>query len=342
MDKRRSAAGRVPVVRVGVLLLTLAGSCLTAATLARAGGATPEDGEAMAAGDHRRTFTHDGRTRIYRIHLPPLERRIDPLPVVLAFHGGGTNARLMMRTTDLIAVSDREGFAVVFPEGTGRFRRLLTWNAGRCCAYAQRKGVDDVGAVAALLDDLSRIVPVDPRRVYATGISNGAMMSYRLACELSDRIAAIAPVAGTMNLDRCEPARPVPVVHFHGTADEFCPYGGGVGPRSVSSGGPRLSVEDNMRLWREFNGCTGEPVTARLPDREEDQTTVVRTAWGSCRGDSEVVLYTIEGGGHTWPGAVVAMRGVFGASTRDVSASEVMWDFFRNHPLPEPAAPGAP
>lgn len=286
----------------------------------------------LSPGNHDRSYTFGDRTRTYRIHLPAGALSKGPVPLVLAFHGGGTTAQSMERTTGLNALADLKGFVVVYPNGTGITKTLLTWNAGACCAYATRKKVDDVGAVGALLDDLARVIPYDTNRVYATGMSNGAMMVYRLACEMSDRIAAIAPVAGTMITSRCAPKRPVPVMHFHGTADQNVQYTGGVGPYSITKVAFQ-SVDDTINKWRAINGCSDKAVKVRLADRDQGQTHVDRKVWNSCRQHSEVVLYTVTNGGHTWPGNPIRKWGKFGLVTQDVNANEAMWDFFSRHPL---------
>ena len=153
----------------------------------------------LAPGDHTRTLEHDGRTRSYLVHVPPKYDPKRPTPVVLAFHGGGQQRlEQMVRFCGLNEKADKEGFIAVYPNGTGRLEQMLTWNGGNCCGYAMWNNVDDVGFTRALLDDLAKVANVDAKRVFATGISNGGIMCYRLASELSDRIAAIAPVSGTM------------------------------------------------------------------------------------------------------------------------------------------------
>jgi polyhydroxybutyrate depolymerase len=154
------------------------------------------DPQPLGPGDHTRTLQVDGRERSYLVHVPAKYGGKQPTPVVLAFHGGGSNAEQMVRFCGLNEKADKEGFLAVYPSGTGRFERMLTWNAGNCCGYAMQNKVDDVAFTRALLDDLAEVANVDPKRVYATGMSNGAIMCYRLASQLSDRIAAIAPVAG--------------------------------------------------------------------------------------------------------------------------------------------------
>jgi len=295
---------------------------------------------ALPPGDHFRNLQAGGRERSYWIHVPAIvpsgpslaasDRRF---PIVLAFHGGASNGQAMRRFSGLDEKADAAGFVTVYPNGTGEAIKpnLLTWNGGNCCGYAYREQIDDVGFVRLLLDDLAAVVPVDPARIFATGMSNGAMMAYRLAAELSDRIAAIGPVAGPMGLERCNPTRPVSVIHFHGTLDEFAPLEGGVGRRSVT-GVSHQPVAQAIQAWVAANGCPPEPETTALPDRFDDGTHVLRHVYGPGRDGSEVVLYVIHGGGHTWPGQM-ANTFLFGKSTRNLIANDALWDFFERHPL---------
>ncbi|MBM3998275.1 MAG: hypothetical protein FJ297_01830 [Planctomycetes bacterium] len=287
--------------------------------------------EALGPGDHTRSLSVDGRDRSYVVHVPRTYDRRKPTPVVLAFHGGGTHAETMVAFSGLNRKSDQAGFIVVYPNGTGRLPRVLTFHGGNCCGYAMTHNVDDVNFTRKLLDDLALVCRVDSKRVYATGMSNGAIMAYRLASELSDRIAAIAPVAGTMGTETCRPKRPVSVIHFHGTDDEHVPIGGGkgVGP----SGTEFHSVEHSIRAWVESNGCQNRPTVATIADTEGDGTSALRTTYGQGRDGSEVVLVEIRGMGHTWPGQPTRLR-TLGKSTANVSANDLMWEFFEKHPMP--------
>jgi polyhydroxybutyrate depolymerase len=285
----------------------------------------------LTPGDHTRTLEVGGRTRSYLVHVPASYDGATAWPVVLAFHGGGGNARSMARFCGLSQKADEAGFLVVYPNGTGWLENLLTFNGGNCCGYAMRRRVDDVAFTAALLDDLATVARVDAKRVYATGMSNGAIMAYRLASELSERIAAIAPVAGPMGTETCSPKRPVPVIHFHGTHDEFAAFAGGPGPKSRSQT-DFYSVEHSIKAWVEANGCPAEPRVAKLPDKQDDGTTITRKTYGPGKAGSEVVLYVIHNGGHTWPGRLPRLK-LLGASTEDVSANDLMWEFFQRHPL---------
>ena len=208
---------------------------------------------------------------------------------------------------------------------------MLTFNGGNCCGQAAANGVDDVEFTRRLLDDVAGACSIDSKRVFATGMSNGGIMAYRLASELSERIAAIAPVGGPMGTKGCRPGRPVSVIHFHGTDDAFAPFQGGRG-RGLS-GTSFFSVDHSIAAWVEADGCDPNPVTIRLPDTTDDGTTVTRTTYGQGKDGAEVVLIVIEGGGHTWPGREPRLASL-GKSTRDISANDLTWEFFQRHPLP--------
>jgi len=292
----------------------------------------------LTPGDYTRSLNFDDLPRTCLVHVPRAYDGRKPWPVVLIFHGGGGNARQFLRFTGFNETADKNGFIAVYPNGTGKTiqgHEIFGWNGG-----PRRPGgnnpelnkVDDVGFTKALLDDLAGVVRVDAKRVYATGMSMGAIMVYRLASELSERIAAIAPVAGPMGTETCTPQRPVPVIHFHGTEDEAVPVQGGKGKLDVS-GTDFYSVEHSIRAWVKANGCSETPTVEKLPDKEEDSTRVIRNTYGGKAG-AEVILYLIEGGGHTWPGREFGPElKVLGKSTRDISANDQIWEFFTNHPM---------
>ena len=200
-------------------------------------------------------------TRTYVVHAPKGHDLKTPLPVVLALHGATMNGPMMAWFSGLNQKADEAGFIAVYPNGTGKHSSFF-WNGGNCRGPAMQDKVDDVAFIDALLDDLARAYPVDARRVYATGMSNGAIMAYRLAAELSDRIAAIAPVAGTVATEIGQPKRPVSVLHFHGTRDEFVPFTGGRGAKSIFGTNYR-PVEDSIRAWVKANGCEETPTDRR-------------------------------------------------------------------------------
>jgi polyhydroxybutyrate depolymerase len=288
----------------------------------------------LQIGDQVRSVTVGKLLRRYRLYVPKAYNAERPTPVVVVFHGGGGNPESMVRLTGMNAKADTAGFIVVYPYGSGRDpERGLTFNGGGCCAYAMLQGIDDVAFTRALLDDLATVANVDTNRVYATGLSNGGIMSYFVASELSDRIAAIAPVGGPMMLEASRATRPVSVMHFHGTADEFAPIGGGFGkgPLGSSRGVTEFrSVDHAIKNWVKANGCTPAPSTVLLPDKADDGMRVTRKTWGGCKQNTEVVLIEIEGGGHTWPG--MPPPATLGRSTMDISANDLMWEFFQRHP----------
>jgi polyhydroxybutyrate depolymerase len=181
-----------------------------------------------------------------------------------------------------------------------------------------------------LLDDLMGYYHVDIQRIHATGMSNGAIMAYRLASELSDRIAAIAPIAGSVGTEIGQPKRPVPVLHFHGTRDEFIPFTGGKGVKSIS-GTDFRSVDDSIRAWVRANGCDENPKIDVL-SQSGDELTVTRKTYGAGKDGAEVVLVVIEGGGHTWPGMRSPAKNL-GKSALTISANDLMWEFFNKHRL---------
>jgi polyhydroxybutyrate depolymerase len=295
--------------------------------------------DALGPGDHTRRLTVGGRERSYLVHVPGSYDGSKPYPVVLVFHGGGSNAKQWMPFCGLNETADKAGFIAVYPNGTGKTIQgyeVFGWNGGPRRPGGDdpvQNGVDDVGFTRALLDDLARVAKVDAKRVYAAGMSMGAIMVYRLASELSDRIAAVAPIAGPMGTEACDPKRPVSVIHFHGTQDEAVPFEGGKG-RLDPSGTEYYSVEHSIGSWVKADGCEGRARTDDLPDKSDDGTKATRKTYGGGKGGAEVVLIVIEGGGHTWPGREFGPElKVLGRSSKDVSANDLMWQFFEKHPM---------
>lgn len=280
-----------------------------------------------AAGTYERALTVGNGQRTYRMHVPESVAGRTGLPVVLALHGGGGNGAQFEEQSQLDVVADRAGFVVVYPNGSGR-TQLLTWNAGNCCAYARDEGIDDVKFIATLLDALTAQIHTDPKRVYATGFSNGAMMSYRLGCELADRITAIAPVSGAIAVQTCEPKRQLPVLILHGTADANVPYNGGPPTKDMPLAGTWINkpVSYAVSFWTAVDKCPATPVQTR-------DDAVLRSTYAPCAQGTEVTLYTIEGGGHAWPGAQKARDAADDPAPKP-DASAVIWDFFSRFTAP--------
>jgi len=281
------------------------------------------------------TLTHGGRTRSYLLHVPPQAAQ-RPLPVVIAFHGGGGNAEGYRRYAGLDAVANREGFIVIYPNGTGLLRTtLLTFNAGNnCCGSALRQQVDDVGFAIAAIEDVARRAEIDRRRVYATGHSNGAIMAYRLAAERADVVAAIAPVAGAMSLDRFAPSKPVPVLHIHSADDPRALYEGGVGPPFPGTDNrvTHAPVADAIGKWVARNGCATKPVVADTrrgaPGSADAGQTATLLVHSPCTSGAEVAHWKLTGVGHGWPGAGRTGReALSGPATTILDAAEEIWRF---------------
>jgi polyhydroxybutyrate depolymerase len=260
------------------------------------------------------TLTSGGMVRAFNVHVPVKYDRTLATPLVLNFHGYSSNGAEENILALMSQKSDKEGFIAVHPEGVAN-----SWNAGACCGTASQSGVDDVGFVKAMLDMLEQKLCIDTHRVFVTGMSNGGFMSNRLGCELADRIAAIAPVAGVLGMPTCTPSRPMPVIHFHGTADNLVPYTG-----NATQGFP--DVPADFEAWALRDGCSA---TAVETYRKADSHC---SSYASCNGGASVTLCTVDGGGHTWPGGTPVPS--LGYTTTNLSATDMMWSFFQQHPLP--------
>lgn len=275
-----------------------------------------------------------GQRRTYLLHTPAILVGDEPVPLVFVFHGGGGDGSGMERLTRFSELADREGFIVVYPDGLWK-----NWNDGRApsVSRAHRENVDDLGFVSALIDAVSMDRRIDPKRIFATGISNGAIFSHYLAANLSSRIAAIAPVAGGIAepfRDRFKPERSVSVLIIQGTDDPLVPYHGG----DIARGrrGRIIDTDDAVRLWADRDGCKREPLSGTLPDTEpKDNCTVKWYSWPRGSDRTEVKLFVIRGGGHTWPDGPQYLPALFiGRVCRDFDATEAIWEFFKNHPRP--------
>lgn len=282
------------------------------------------EGAISGPGDHAFSFEHGGKTRQYRVHVPPGFSADKPMPVVFALHGGGGNMDIQSddRFYGQVAKADAAGYVVVFPNGYSRFRggKLATWNAGNCCGLARDENADDVGFIREIVKRLSAQPGIDAKRFFASGMSNGAMMSYRLACEMPETFRAIAAVAGTDNTRSCQPASPVSVLHIHARDDELELFDGGAGRKSRAVTA-FVSVPDSISKWVQLNGCQ------RTPQRVFETPGAYCEAYTGCRGPgTEVKLCVTETGGHSWPGGAKPRGRGRGSSA--ISATDLIWDFF--------------
>jgi polyhydroxybutyrate depolymerase len=322
LNRRRS------VVIAALAILVLLGCTLAAAGYWGTGPSLrcvwPQRGPAQV-GWSTRTVASGGDERCYLLYVPASYDPARPTPLVVSLHGFLSNPASQALISGWHKLADQEGFLVAYPQGTSwpqRWNGGATWNVG----------VDDVQFFRDLLDDLASVAAVDRSRVYVNGFSNGGGMTVRIACDAADQVAAIGTVAAAVvEFQDCSPTNPVPVMAFHGTADPLVPYEGGEMPsRPVREGAVRtrapthfVGVEEWTASWAEGNGCTLEPET--IPP----QGDVRGVQYTPCNQGAEVILYTIEGGGHTWPGGVPIP--IVGKTTEAIDATEEMWRFFQGY-----------
>jgi polyhydroxybutyrate depolymerase len=298
--------------------------------------AKPSDGcgaSSIAAGEEKITTTSGGVERWYFRHVPPVHDGKKPLPLVLDLHGYVEGASVHKTHSALGPFGDEKGFVTITPQGSGD--KVAQWNV-------QPDGPDMV-FIGDLLDEVQSDLCIDERRVFVTGLSMGAFMTSAIVCKYSDRIAAAAPVAGIRDVEGCKLSRPVPIVAFHGTEDPFIAFDGGVGPavanlpRPDGSGPIGDSASDQPKgpsvpkitaAWAKRNGCGPKP-------SEKSIASDVTLVAFDCPRRGETELYRVEGGGHTWPGSEFSKttERLTGVTTFSINADEVMWEFFRRHPL---------
>ncbi len=274
-------------------------------------------------------LTHGALARTFRVYVPTSYDSDTPLPVVILSHGGFGSGAQIESGARIVEVAEDEGFIAISPDGVLSPAGIRTWNAGECCGYAMTENIDDVGFIAAILDRVESNACIDRRRVYATGMSNGAMLTHRLGCDLADRIRAIGPVGGTEMATTCAPARPLPVMHVHGELDDFVPYLGGFG--CGVAGVPFTSVPETITRWSDRAGCRDD---AEVTGIEGDGTC---SGQKKCPHGNDVELCLIAGGGHVWPGGTPpVLPGIgsclFGYQSQSFIATRVLWDYFAAHP----------
>ncbi len=297
------------------------------------------------------SFASGGRLRSYRLHVPPAAAGGTPLPLVLNLAGATQNGELQEAQSGMDSSSDKHGYLVAYPDGT-RISKVLSpdpvakdaqygFNAGACCGLPSTNHVDDVDFLLATIANVAARTPVDLRRVYVTGMSNGGMMAYAMAAQASTYIAAIASVAGQVELPDIAPTRPVPTMEFHSVDDPIAKFVG------VQNADPKLvfSVMDGITQWVKADGCnpvprTGEPLVGT---RRSAGLTATLVTYSACRAGASVNLWRLTGSGHVWPGAPFntgprntwILDGV-GRGTQLIDANELMWQFFQQHELPAP------
>lgn len=269
------------------------------------------------------------RCRTFLTHLPPqYDAGQDTLySLIIAMHGGFGNAYNLEEQSQLSQKADTAAnpFIVVYPEGVKSPLGVRTWNAGACCGYARDNNIDDVGFISALIDTLLNRYLIDEKRVYATGMSNGGMMSYRLAAELTCKIAATAPVASTMTLEGTwTPTRPMPIIHFHSYLDENVPYYGGVGSGVSNHYNP--PVDSVLNVWSGLNGCANQNDTLY---HEVDE--YLFKVWTQCNNNADIHCYVTYDGGHSWPGGKKGSD-LGDPPSKKINADDLMWAFFLDHP----------
>ena len=313
---------------------------------------------APKSGSYVFALTFDGRQRDYRLHVPPAATEGRPLPLVLNLHGATQNGLLEEITSGMDPNADMNGYLVAYPDGT-RISKVLTpdpvaknaqygWNAGQCCGLPVTKHVDDVGFLLKVIADIAARTPVDLRRVYMTGISNGGMMAYAMAAEASGHITAISSVSGQVEIPVIHPTRAVPTMEFHSVNDPIAKFDG------VPNANPllRLSVMQGIAQWVRADGCNSKPhrgvsIVGAAGSISAGETATPIT-YAHCRSGTQVELWRFTGSGHVWPGSTLntgpkktwILAGV-GRGTVLVDANETMWQFFRRYSLPSTPHIGA-
>ena len=351
-DGQRRVGSLLCVVAVAALLgSSVLTTTLLAASPARA--APPKAGLAPMSGAYVFALRFDGMTRDYRLHVPPAASAGRPLPLVLNLHGATQNAWLEEITSDMDPNADQNGYLVAYPDGT-RISKVLTpdpvakqaqygWNAGMCCGLPVTRHIDDVGFLLRVISDIAARTPVDLRRVYVTGISNGGMMAYAMAAEASGHVAAVSSVSGQVELPTIHPTRAVPTMEFHSVDDPIAKWVG------VPNRTPRLrlSVMEGIDQWVAADGCDPTPHAGPTIVGAAGSVSAGETAtpvtYTDCAPGSEVALWRFTGSGHVWPGSALntgppttwILAGV-GRGIVLVDADQVMWHFFRTFSLPAP------
>ncbi|MDY6942969.1 MAG: PHB depolymerase family esterase [Pseudomonadota bacterium] len=281
--------------------------------------------------DHYFELQHGGQLRSFELHLPP-DWDNEPIPLVVSIHGATLSVGMYRKQAGLDRLADKHRFMVLYPYGT-RMAGLRLWNAGTCCGWPQVTQQDDVGFILSALAQVKRFFPVDTSRVYVTGMSNGAMMTYRLALEAPEQFAAIAAVAGNMASNEFSPSRPISIMHIQSYDDPLLPYRGRANlPLPIQSGA------ETLKLWAQYADCPKEPTIDRERAGPPDKThtwRAVRKVWRPCNANTEIVLWELHGAGHVWPGGYQPphIQLLAGGAYDVIDASAEIWTFFQRHHL---------
>jgi len=289
----------------------------------------------LGPGYERVSIVVDSRNREYLLFVPEtIAKKRDYVPLVIMLHGGSGSAATETEQSRFHELAKDEGFITVYPDAIGGW-----WNDGRSHIVLgeEHRDIDDVSFICAMIDTLKKEYPIDTNRIFAAGISNGAFMCQKLASMRSDVFAAIAPVIGGMEVSVAQhfaPTNPVSVLMINGEADPFVPYSGGKMGTKKKPRGETIAIDRIVELWVSHNRCNATPVVQDMPNRNRnDDCSGVKYVYADGQNDTEVVLISIVGGGHTWPGAKpYAPSIIIGKTCNDFKATELIWDFFKAHP----------
>jgi polyhydroxybutyrate depolymerase len=281
-----------------------------------------DQGEAtsmVVAGESWRTIVSDGVDRKYLLYVPASYDGSAPVPLVLGFHGSGSDPVKQLIYSDFKGLAEEEGVVLALPLGIYDNNGKNSWNT-----VNDPSGADDVQLVRDVIEAVDKDISIDPKRIYATGFSGGGRMTSRLACELGDTLAAFAPVSGIQFPTDCSPSRGVDIITFHGKHDLVNHYAwGDYSPKYWKTG-----VEESVAGWVDKNECVKDPESEKVSE------VVAKVSWPFCRDDSQLVFYRIEDGGHTWPGSPITLTAPWSGKTNgDISASKLIWEFFEANPL---------
>ena len=293
-----------------------------------------EPGFTIAPGTQRGTIESGGRTREFNVRIPPDYDGQTPLPLLLVFHGGNGEGTMIQNGLGFDAYTDRDDAIAVYPDGVQK-----NWADGRGTTDASRANVNDLGFVSDLIDHMATHLNIDDDRIWATGVSNGGLFTQHLACELSDRLGAIAPVISalpTTALDTCRPGNVLPMLAIQGTEDAFMTFEGGDASHDrlgLGDGGAIESADVTRAFWAERYGCDPTPQVSELdPVDAQDPTRVSLYAYRGCQAGARIDYYIVTGMGHTWPPNEGATPRIVGPTSRQLDATALIWTFFNQGP----------